>query len=43
MSEKAAIRIGASICCVGLGFLAFEYDSLLAGIGCFLAMLAAFD
>lgn len=43
MTEKAAIRLGAAICCVGLGFLALEYDSLVAGSGCLIALSVASD
>lgn len=43
MDDSAAQRIAAAIVCVGLGYLALEYDSLIAGFGCFLATIASFD
>jgi len=43
MSDKPAQRIAASICCIGLAYFCFEYDSNLAGLGSFLALLACFD
>jgi hypothetical protein len=43
MSEKAAIRFSTAIFAVGLGYLALEYSSMLAGIGAVIATISAFD
>ncbi len=40
MKNKGLTDIGLAIACVGLAYLAFEYESILAGIGAFIALIS---